>query len=187
MISVPIVFDIDGVLADTKDLVHEAYRRCGVTVPPGAWGKPWTDWLPDMCKTYENAQKIHDMKTAMYLEMLDRVKPLPMCDVAKELVEVAPHYVLFITSARKTTAQGILEHLGLPVGHLLGAEFNTYEKMMHLKITSSAGVYVDDNLEAGAQVVAPLENWTLIAYDGGDYNVLDILSFANEAQQRTET
>ena len=40
-----VVFDLDGTLADTRDLVRRAYDLVGVHMPEHAWGLPAEAWL----------------------------------------------------------------------------------------------------------------------------------------------
>lgn len=66
-----IVFDVDGVLVDSKQLVMDCYRRAGVRMPDEAWGLPWHTWLDDA--------RAHDKKNRYYLEAIDK-GALPLLD-----------------------------------------------------------------------------------------------------------
>lgn len=57
-----VVFDLDGVLADTRELVVRAYADVGVIMPPEVWGRPWHEWL--------HSVTLHAAKTERYVQLI---------------------------------------------------------------------------------------------------------------------
>ncbi len=39
-----LVFDLDGVIVNTRLAVEAAYHTAGIKMPPDAWGRPWREW-----------------------------------------------------------------------------------------------------------------------------------------------
>ena len=62
-----VVFDVDGVLVDTRELVVQAYRDVGVEMPENAWGLPWHEWLPALVGDDGRAAELHREKTRRYV------------------------------------------------------------------------------------------------------------------------
>lgn len=71
------VYDLDGVLADTKEFVLQCYRSAEVEPPDDFWGKPWQSWLDDPAK--------HDLKNTFLHKHKHLIKPLPILQVFNRL------------------------------------------------------------------------------------------------------
>lgn len=151
-------FDIDGVIADTRDAVHAAYLQAGIWQPDDAWGISWKRWLPALT---DSPEAVHAAKQRAYEEMLRdgyRLKKLPGCDMAHELID-AGHRVYFVTAASMRSAQAVLRHCGLPTIMLAGSELTpearvgVLAQLRSLTQDASYHSYVDDR-EEGAEIAA---------------------------------
>jgi phosphoglycolate phosphatase-like HAD superfamily hydrolase len=111
-----ISFDLDGVLADTKRAVKEAYRVAGVIMPEAAWGKPIEDWLgPETLDDGSSLHLVHEAKQLHYPSMLRRyATPLAGTDVVK-LLQAQGHKIIITTHASHTSAMDVLTWLQLDV------------------------------------------------------------------------
>lgn len=79
-----IVFDLDGCLIDTEELIREAYREAGAEPPPGFFSLGHHDWIPE-----ENRYAVHVRKNMTYLRRLrdGDYRLLPAWDTAVMLQE----------------------------------------------------------------------------------------------------
>ena len=114
------VFDLDGTLIESEYAVAAAYRHAGITMPPGAWGKPVGTW----CTPAQHAEK-----QRAYPEMLRRYategRALPLWH------SVPAAHRCVVTGASMSSAIASMEFLGLDphelavfgADHLAKAEF----------------------------------------------------------------
>lgn len=152
------VFDVDGVLADTRECVREAYAVAGVEQPDDVWGISWKLWLPAIVG--DRAAEVHAAKQEAYAALLQRggARRLPGADMAEALFD-AGHHVYFVTAASRASAAAVLRSLVLPVDYLEGWELTAAqrtEKLIRLKTMldfARAHTYVDDR-EEGAKIAA---------------------------------
>lgn len=163
-------FDVDGVLADTRNAVRLAYRAAGVEQPEEAWGISWKIWLPALVG--DRAEEVHLLKQENYEVLIEdgAVDPLPGAAMAKALTE-AGHHVHFVTSASQRSAQAVLASLGLDYSWLRASELSPSERAKELielrryYTTSPYHVvpdftYVDDR-EEGATIAADA-GWSFV-------------------------
>lgn len=68
-------YDLDGVLADTKEFVLACYRSAGTEPPPDFWGKTFNEWSGD--------KELHRRKNDFLEVHKHLIKPLPMLSVYK--------------------------------------------------------------------------------------------------------
>lgn len=165
-----VVFDVDGVLIDTREQVHEAYARCGVTMPPEAFTKSWTEWLPDLAGGVFAATRIHKRKTQVYLQLLDEMPPkvLPAGRMLREY-RGAGLDMHAITSASEESVCQALVRAGLGFVPVLGFELDRKSKNTILQEKFvKPGVYVDDN--GSFRVTA--SGWRFVHYRGQSYTTL---------------
>lgn len=143
--------DIDGVLVDSRSLVIDSYKYVGVTMPLQAWGHPWQTWLPAVAGSHEEAQRLHDMKTKAYIEVLRggaAVKnALPFAELLRALEHDMRAQVFYVTGAAKATAIVILQELGLNSDNLVAASATTDSRKEILRSLHVTGVYIDDRIE----------------------------------------
>lgn len=162
------VFDLDGVLVDTHDIVRQAYAEVGVHMPPTAWGKPWREWLiEEMWGDEKEAEQVHAAKNKIYIEKLRHSEPpqLPAADVARMLcADDVP--VTIITGASFDAAQFIVVNLRLPMEALAGTSMSELDKVTYLRmIHNDSGVYVDDDTNSGRRI-AKAADWQYVNPNG---------------------
>ncbi len=153
-------FDVDGVLGQTRGLVHEAYVRAGVRPPEESWGIEWKLWLPSIVGSKELAAEIHQQKQVEYEKLLfsgDFDVRLPGADLAQSLID-AGHEVRFVTAASSKSARDLLAVLGLDGDLLVGSELSPSMRTAILEflrtdIEARSHTYVDDRAE-GAKIAA---------------------------------
>lgn len=162
-------FDVDGVVADTRPAVREAYRLAGIDQPEEAWGISWKIWLPAIAG--DHAEAVHQEKQRHYRDLLRDVDAewavrRPGADMAQSLIK-AGHGVVFVTSASWESAQAVLQQLRFPRELLIGAELSPSERARLLVRVMdehdddfSHYVYVDDRKE-GAEV-ARMAGWRFV-------------------------
>lgn len=150
-----VVFDFDGVLADTHDLVLRAYREVGVEPPDEAWGSPWQEWLAD--------PEAHARKTARYVELIkegaldDRVLSATYTMLALHS-EHEETLVLTGASLEAVMAFG-QRYCGVYAPVVLGTSCGDVRKsfmLMQLREDCPVVVYVDDDEVRGRRIV----EWT---------------------------
>lgn len=161
-----IVFDLDGVLVDTRPLVVKAYQAAGVTMPQTAWGHSWREWLIDVYSgDEERAVQVHERKIKAYEEIL-RTVPIPRlacADVARASLDMDV-WTYVLTSATYRTTKIILDRIGLTDMRVLAAECTIPEKAFALRTIPRLGFYLDDNPRLGREVVRSAPGWRLLEY-----------------------
>lgn len=146
--SVCSVFDLDGCLIDSRQAVREAYRRAGVEMPPGAWGRPWRDWLIHACEDDEDeARRVHNIKNEIYPEMIRRhARQLPLATYMAALAERGLSCWV-ITGASHDAAVSALSFLGFDDSLLNAWELDVRgkeRKLIEIARHFSVGTYFDD-------------------------------------------
>lgn len=136
-----IVFDLDGVLLDTREIVRRSYLLAGVHMPHDAWGRPWQEWCDE---------EVHDLKNELYVHEVRHARPLPAYWVAHDLGDQGVP-VMMLTSASEAAVTALRAEWELPP--LLQAECITGTKRSCL-IAFNASVYVDDNAALGVCATA---------------------------------
>jgi len=179
-----VIFDLDGVLVDTRDLVCEAYRHVGVTMPDDAWGKAWHEWLPGAIRaaglpigSAGDVQRLRQAKQRSYVTMLshdgtiDRIALAP-ARLASRLITEDACQVYVVAGASFVPAVTILRGLNIPetrlIGYSLSAATRTsiLRRVARNRLPSFNVVYVDD-LEAGRSV-AERADIKFVRYDEQD-------------------
>lgn len=159
------VFDLDGVLADTRSAVRDAYAIAGVAMPDEAWGHPWMTWLPKyLGGNVLAARELHTRKTIAYAEMVrtGQVSELPAAGVVRALTRRTPPSVLVLTSASMDSARPLMHALHLKTNILAGVQLTLSQRvgMVTEWAHISPGAYFDDDRAQAEVVVAHLEHWT---------------------------
>lgn len=146
-------FDVDGVLIDSKSLVARCYEQVGVTMPEGAWGKPWHEWLDDGRK--------HERKTNLYVEAIEDGEATWLDGrdiVAYYLRKGSP--VCFVTGASLRAFSAIYRASGL---RDVAVSFSnpprwqvacTTQDKINTLIQWGANVYMDDIQDVGERIAA---------------------------------
>jgi hypothetical protein len=161
----PVVFDMDGVLIDSKAYVQSAYHFAGVEMPDGAWGRPWKDWLVDACGgDLDKATTIHRAKNETYMRILEAgtFEELPGSHVAHTLQQrgVPVH---FLTSASVQVARMVINRLDLGAENIIGSGCALEDKVRILNVRPIPGYYVDDHHILGLEICARAE-WDFVPY-----------------------
>lgn len=163
------VFDVDGVLVDTRAIVRQAYARVGVRLPERLWGSAWRTWLPEQCGgDADRARRLHDRKTRVHLDLLaaGTVGTLPGARAARHLA-ARGWTIRFLTSSTRQVAERTLRAVDPAWGGLLaGTDLDHHGKRRALcELAPRGGVYVDDNRELGISITEDSE-WHLVHFDG---------------------
>lgn len=162
-----VVFDVDGVLVDSRQAVYESYREAGIEMPDDAWGKPWYQWLPHVTK---NPSGIHELKNAAYLRRIANLPLLSGADVAQRLVKDKSCKVAFVTGASRSATEGILRRCNLfPHKYTYWTSCDFRQKVRALRYFQShywgePMVYVDDQLVG--ESIATQADVKFLHYDG---------------------
>lgn len=143
------VFDLDGTLFDTKELVKEAYLRAGVRMPEDAWGLPVASWLPQMVG--RNWKFFHSEKTAHYIKLLHSYPPV-RSSAASAMIELVMSGVecFIVTGASPEAAKALLSGFQPYHYRLIGTQCDLEQKTMRVKNLGQGvqTVYVDDDEDA---------------------------------------
>lgn len=137
-----IVFDLDGVLVETRRANELAYRFVGVVPPGNHHVVPWQTWT---------TAEVHDAKNAALENFMDEIRALPLLGM------VSPRTVIL---SNCSDAALVLIRRKWPVGlwpHAIFNNLNANEKANWLRTHSPAGVYFDDSAETCALVAAQTE------------------------------
>lgn len=153
------VFDVDGVLADTRQAVKDAYFAVGVDQPDDVWGLSWRLWLPAIVG--DDAPQRHAAKQIFYENALKNgdLPRLAGADLARALID-AGNVVHFVTAASERSACAVIEAVELPTELLWDSELSADARCAALKGIASHCVdfgsftYIDDRLEGGDVALA---------------------------------
>jgi len=153
-----IVFDLDGTLIDTTELIRRSYRDAGVEPSPDFMRFPYRKWL-----TRADADMIHAAKDAAYLGRLasDPLWPLPPWEAAEILHKVG-QTVALITGAPDGTIQVLAKRAPSWPFAMTCAGLSPSKKTAWLA-ANGTGVYVDDQ-----EYVTMPDGWRLVQYVGQD-------------------
>jgi phosphoglycolate phosphatase-like HAD superfamily hydrolase len=153
------VFDLDGTLVDTKELVRAAYKRVGVTPPDDFFGKSWREWLKD--------EKLHQKKNQVYAAMMPgHLKALPLMSLYRTLMsayendadQLFPPYVL--TGASAEAAKNVFRVLGIKK-YLLIPEQTISMKIDWMNKHAAQGIMFEDNQDH-ATLMRIRTKWTIV-------------------------
>ena len=138
-----LVFDLDGVLLDTRSANLAAYQAVGVTPPEDFHQRPWEEWC---------SPGHHDAKNRVFPQCLDSVKTLPLFEYAW------CRGGAMVVSSISNEAFGALEakfRLWRGLNLVLGLRL--HERLALLRQWGS-GVYYDDSRQT-CDEVAKLGGW----------------------------
>lgn len=155
-----IVFDVDGVLVDTANLISLSYRLAGATPPANVMANEGHHWLIDQVGA-SSALEIWTQKNSFYLRGLREVALLPPLRLAQLLCEVGES-VAAVTAAPIGTI-GMLKQRVKPWPFVTATDgMRVYQKMRFLPVLDAMGVYVDDQ---DRSMHMP-EGWRFVHYTG---------------------
>lgn len=169
-----VVFDLDGCLIDTTELIKQSYQAAGVTPPDDVLNHEGHQWLIDLCARDKlDVEKVHAAKNEHYLAGIAGeyfIKSLPPWDVAEHL-RTQGHHVFILSGAPRGTM--------LRLRHRFESFTNdkwpfvvsidgmrTADKIRWLDLHPRAGVYVDD------QDVKVPDDWRFVRYAGQEVSEL---------------
>lgn len=192
--NVLVVFDMDGVLFDSEQVVLESYREAGAdTHGDMPIGLTWAQWLVPILG-HQAAMELHDEKNRIYIDKVRKgqIRSLPPLQLLMELLVEGEAAVATSASYDAST---VLLRRGL--GHLYSRllyrfALNVLDKGSFLHDVGRvdrifAGkferyVYIDDRKELGQRVVDIANGmcshrhldprWTFVHYHGQSYEEL---------------
>jgi phosphoglycolate phosphatase-like HAD superfamily hydrolase len=165
-----VVFDVDGVLIDTREPVREAYAKCGIIMPPQAFTQSWTEWLPELAGGLPQATRIHNHKSNIYISILTELPP-KVLSPGRMFREYCGAGIDMhaITSGSEKSVSHALEQVGLGFVPVLGYELSGSEKNeIFSRKFSKSGVYVDDNKDFKLTA----RGWRFVNFSGQPYHSL---------------
>ena len=162
-----VIFDLDGVLIDTAELIKKAYRNAGVEPPDDILAQEYSDWLADFGSA-EEITRIRDIKNNYYLNQLvqDNFDYLPPFQTAMMLQSTDDIIIGVLTGAPIGTALGLTYTSGRwDHFSVIRDGCRTPEKMRILReygklLPHIHKVYVDDQ----PKPVDFPKDWTFIQY-----------------------
>lgn len=178
-----VVFDLDGTLADTEELVRRSYELVGVTVPVDAWGKPASEWLPAI--EGDDWHEVHRLKNVAYDVLLNKegVKELPAAHLCKSLADDKDYDVRILTGASLKAATKVRKSLGLARVPFMSVGATVDMKVALLR-AMNPGVYLDDNYDACSRV-SDETDWTVLYVQSGS-DIDGIVRAYREAETWTQ-
>ena len=149
------VFDLDGVVIDSLELVKTSYRQAGIVPPDDVFEREGVDWAPPEYKM---------RKDAFYVRGLRDVPWAPGLLVAQQLRELGYECVC-LTGA----PVGTLNRLRTRLGHewpFTSSSLDGTRTPVKMKILAGwpGGVYIDDQ----TRLVDVPPGWRFIHYTGQD-------------------
>ena len=153
-----IAFDLDGCLADTRQLIERAYRTAGAEPPEDFFSLGHHDWIePD------RREQVHAAKNAAYLEALARepVTLLPPWQAAERL-RAEGRAVALLTGAPEGTIK-VLEKRVPSWPFLIARSAATPQEKTAWLARMRQGAYVDDQ-----QYVTIPDGWRFVHWTGQD-------------------
>lgn len=183
-----IFYDMDGVLFDTKEAVHEAYKTVGLDADD-AKGRTWREWL--IPKYGEQvARQLHRSKNDRYLKLIEEgaVEALqPFWDMVYNIdtARTGMTNIGIATSASKEATRTLLQRFltADQINVLRCVVFEAdYVQKKHTLLANTPFahgggdltgryVYVDDNEQAGCGIVAEVNvrlgypAWEFLRFD----------------------
>jgi hypothetical protein len=168
-----IIFDLDGVLINSKDIVIQAYEDAGVTAPDDIFSQEGTRWLEDLVGA-SSMKEVQQNKDKAYLRLLlqENVQFLPPFSTALKLKRDGDQELGIMTHAPLGSILNVCERanddkLGWPFTFFM-EKITTPQRMQRLDTIDSHGVYIDDQ----DRLVHVPDGWTFIKYDGQDVMTL---------------
>jgi hypothetical protein len=157
------VFDLDGVVIDSVEIIRRCYRECGVEPPVNILELEGVDWITAQGR---HRDEVRANKNVLYLEALadGRAHLLPGYDAALAL-RVHGITSIITTNAPRGTTTALRKALGNDAWpFLLSIEaISTTERFALLARTEPATVYVDDQNKF--KMMLPV-GWTFVHYTG---------------------
>lgn len=170
-----VVFDLDGCLLDSKELIRQAYREAGSDAPEDVLALEGVNW--------PGREETRGRKNVAYLKLLhdhpDIASWLPPWSVAKRLYTDG-HEVGLLTGAPGGTVAILRSQTPLlwPFRYALDG-LSTVYKMWYLSLDLEGGIYIDDQ----ARLVDLPAHWKFIHYVGQTAD--ELYAKINELREKT--
>jgi hypothetical protein len=130
------VFDLDGVLVETRRANELAYRYAGVVPPGNHHVVPWQTWT---------TKEVHDAKNAALSKFIGEIRALPLMDLITSQT--------IVLSNCSDPAMKLLASLYEPLQHCsIHNNLDASGKTRFLWGARPIGVYFDDSAEVCALV-----------------------------------
>jgi phosphoglycolate phosphatase-like HAD superfamily hydrolase len=157
-----IVFDLDGCLIDSENMIRRAYREAGVRAPADFLSLGHHDWIAP-----GDRERVHARKNAAYLRLLAAgpVRWLPAYTAAQYL-SCQGNTLALLTGAPEEAVRYLSEH-GHSWPFTVSCAGVTPQAKSEWLASHGAGVYVDDQ-----DYVAIPAKWRFVHYTGQDAGVL---------------
>ena len=155
------VFDVDGTLASTSQLVVKAYGLAGVVVRnPEELQTHWKEWLLPKVSSVSEAERIRSLKATKYMHLLEKEPPklLPCGELAKRLLDEGER-VRVITAAHPASTRRLLKVIGLSACTIVGTEVAPADRVEILRHLGRTGHYYDDNLSTINLIQGSVHGW----------------------------
>lgn len=132
------VFDLDGVLLDTRSANLAAYQAVGIDPPDGWFHQPWQAWCP---------ANVHRAKVLAFPEYVHLIKGLPL------LHEVWGRHSAMVVTSASTETLGVMHEYFRIFDHLriCGTAITLHDRLSLLRQWGS-GVYYDDSADTCREV-----------------------------------
>jgi phosphoglycolate phosphatase-like HAD superfamily hydrolase len=178
---VRVVFDLDGTLADTRDLVLRAYESVGIKMPNKAWGAAAEEWLEKYVGKPHVAET-HRMKNVAYRALIaaQGLRELPACHLCRTLSRDDEYEVSILTGASYVAAEAVRAALKLRHVPFLGVAMKHEDKLRILS-SGEAGIYFDDDYEAAVSV-ANATDW-VVSYVSENTDLDTLLKGFKESEE----
>lgn len=158
----PVTFDMDGVIADTREAVREAYRQVGVEMPDEAWGRPAHEWV---------SERQHLLKQQIYPQVLTAVgvRRLAGAQVISWLQRDG-YRVAVVTNAAYQSATAVLSRAEVtPDALICGDKTETLNHLTPLVHVDDQDVAYPRTLLYSCQGVSWLHDEVMRRVKGDDY------------------
>lgn len=181
------IFDLDGVILDTRQLVQFAYRRAGANPPDDVLTSEGSSWLADQVGDRES--EIRAIKNRHYVTFLGSAPTLPGYDAAQRLWFDGV-LVGLLTAAPSGSLQQLrlffYDDLGVKWPFILfSEEQRTPSKMAIIRRLADqgfSGVYVDDQ----NKFIDLPDTWKFIHYTGQDSETLYHMIMREKEREESE-
>lgn len=159
-----VMFDLDGVLVDTAEVIRRAYVHAGVRPPENILAQEGTNWVARQLKVASDdpqVTRVRALKHSWYLSGLRTAPALPGLTVAGRL-RFEGHTVGVLTGAPRGTINVMKSTYPWWCFDPCDERLRTPAKMKLLAQLAPAGVYVDDQ----DRLVDLPPGWRFVHYVG---------------------
>lgn len=144
----PLVWDLDGTLVETRKANQLAYKSLGITPPDDFHVRPWQEWC---------SQEAHDEKGRIIGRfILNYARPLQLLQVWE-----ANGRGQILTNASKEAIVAIRNAFPQLADANIKGGMRSYEKTAWLRVHAPTGVYFDDS-EKTVGLVKEETQWTAV-------------------------